>query len=252
MNTENEEENKYPRLKSMLEEGFDDQELFLTDYEREQIVGAVQRDLAHEQHRGYFEERCNHNPREKAFRDHWLKENDPRAGVNHGNGILQDLFIAVDNKSPLFSRRYLELIQPRDCAIVATAIQWLGTNVGWCFLEETMKDCGYHIMNRERSDEIHKEMHDLRKQVEVEKMLVRDKDLYIENLQEKVKILDRVMNEKSDEAQKFYDELQQYKNESAHVLRKSGDLWYDANGWEYSQTDRHPFMCSKTAMGDEK
>lgn len=33
----------------------------------------------------------------------------------------------------------------RECAIAASAIQWLGTNVGWCWLEETLEESGWEL-----------------------------------------------------------------------------------------------------------
>lgn len=144
------EKTEYPYLKSLLEEGFDDQQIFLTENELEMIASAVRRNEAWKQNVGYRENRCENNPREKAFRDRWLKENEPIAYINHGQGILQDLFIEAETPLSMFSKRYVEYIQPRDRYIVATIIQWLGSNIGWCFLEETLKDCGYKIVRIER------------------------------------------------------------------------------------------------------
>jgi hypothetical protein len=37
-------------------------------------------------------------------------------------------------------------ITARERFIVATVIQWLGSNVGFCFLREVLKSCGYDIV----------------------------------------------------------------------------------------------------------
>ena len=39
-------------------------------------------------------------------------------------------------------------INERDRMIVATVIQWLGSNVGFSFLHETLKDFGYIIVEK--------------------------------------------------------------------------------------------------------
>ena len=87
------------------------------------------------------------NDREKAFAESWEKENVPQHGLNYGHGILQDLFFTG---SPWFSNlnsraKAIKIISRRERMIVATVIQWLGTNCGWCFLEETLRSCGYRI-----------------------------------------------------------------------------------------------------------
>lgn len=148
-----EEETKYPRATGFLE-NIEDGACRLTEDEKQDLADAMVRDLMWQENRGYFEERCDHNPREKAFRDHWLKENEPCPGVNAGWGILQDLFINHDRTKPIYRPKYLEKMQPRDRAIVATVIQWLGTNCGWCFLEETLKKCGYTIVDTAIRDKV--------------------------------------------------------------------------------------------------
>ncbi len=40
-------------------------------------------------------------------------------------------------------------ITKNDRVIVATVIQWLGTNIGFNFLERTLKKCGYKIVKIE-------------------------------------------------------------------------------------------------------
>lgn len=96
--------------------------------------------------RGRFYERCEHNPRERAFADAWEKENVPNKGTNYGYGILQDLFCKPD---PMWGHSVGGVadfvLSPKEREIAATAIQWLGSNCGWCFLGEVIKECGYEL-----------------------------------------------------------------------------------------------------------
>jgi hypothetical protein len=83
--------------------------------------------------------------RETAFSEHWTKENISAA---YRYGILQDLFIhSTQPLAPLRDERTcLIKIQNRDRLIVATIIQWLGSNVGWCWLNEAVNKAGYKIV----------------------------------------------------------------------------------------------------------
>lgn len=99
--------------------------------------------------RGYRYERIKFDERENAFAKHWQDENDRKKvhAFNHGLGILQDLLIDVPeiHHRPMLVTK----ITPRDRFIVATIIQWLGSGVGWCFLGECLKMCGYKIVRIE-------------------------------------------------------------------------------------------------------
>jgi hypothetical protein len=96
----------------------------------------------------YFEPK--HINREKVFAEKWIQENKKRRGINWGYGILQDLFIVADTKWFLSNPgRIVAKINPRDRFIVATVIQWLGSNVGFCFLRECLDKCGYKIVKKD-------------------------------------------------------------------------------------------------------
>ncbi len=88
------------------------------------------------------------NPREVAFAQEWDKENDSEwnSGTNHGRGILQDLFINTEPNWPFFHKYYQLFISRRERMIVATVIQWLGSNCGMSFLHSTLGKCGYKIV----------------------------------------------------------------------------------------------------------
>jgi len=92
-------------------------------------------------HRGMSYRRTKHNPREKAFADAWEEENRPITGVNHGHGILQDLFFdghGVGAAVHLW-------VTPREAMIVAEIVQWFGSNCGMNFLDKALGHCGYEI-----------------------------------------------------------------------------------------------------------
>lgn len=90
------------------------------------------------------------NPREVAFAKLWESENVDCRGINYGYGALQDLFIKHDSKC--FTRVNSDCvtrITQRDRFIVATVIQWLGSNCGMGFLHKALDDCGYVIMKKD-------------------------------------------------------------------------------------------------------
>lgn len=87
---------------------------------------------------------------ENAFSFKWAKENKKNFGINNGHGILQDLFFER-NKNPfsMFTLPCRLIITNRDRLIVATVIQWLGTNCGFCFLREVLSMAGYDIIKKQ-------------------------------------------------------------------------------------------------------
>jgi len=118
-------------------------------------------------HRGALHDRvetpdCNYHGclREKAFADSW-------EAVNARDHILSALSIRPATQDDKQSWRRLglgdrvkrswaeidearelttgELYSQRDAVVAATIVQWLGTNVGFCWLEETLKKAGYDV-----------------------------------------------------------------------------------------------------------
>lgn len=88
---------------------------------------------------------------ENAFSKKWAIENKKNPGLNFGHGILQDLFFSGHCFASITSQDIPKChlkITNRDRLIVATVIQWLGTNVGFCWLRETLKLAGYDIVKR--------------------------------------------------------------------------------------------------------
>lgn len=111
--------------------------------ELEEVLNSAEKVMSYKANVGIYTKRLDHNEREKAFHEQWQQENAPVAGVNHGHGILQDLFIESDSQ---FSRKTIELITDRDRMIVATVIQWLGSNCGMAFLAESLARFGARIV----------------------------------------------------------------------------------------------------------
>jgi hypothetical protein len=105
-------------------------------------------------HRGIHFHRVTsgYDPREEVFAEEWERECQPNRGTNLGRGILQDL-MWIDSKTSkrswfrgLARHGYWAFwIRRRDAAIVATVIQWLGSNCGICFLEQCLKRIGYRL-----------------------------------------------------------------------------------------------------------
>jgi len=88
-------------------------------------------------HKGFFRERILHregyNNLEKSFAKAWEERGE----------LLPDLFIK--RYAGFKGNRYLTEINQRDAVVVATVIQWLGTNVGFGFLSEVLMEEGFMI-----------------------------------------------------------------------------------------------------------
>jgi len=101
---------------------------------------------------GWRADRLDYDPKdiENALSKHWREENKKKVYLNHGQGVLQDLFIHRTG-SPFCitagSIRFLK-ISKRDRLIAATVIQWLGSNIGFCWLQEALSKAGYDITKR--------------------------------------------------------------------------------------------------------
>ncbi len=111
------------------------------------------------------------NP-EKVFQKLWNEENTPDANVGYGNGMLQDLMCcdariaktfegSKQDKITYTDYRFTPLLKngnmtvvykitPREHAIVATIIQWLGSHIGMAFLKRCLKEAGYEIVVRKK------------------------------------------------------------------------------------------------------
>ena len=75
-------------------------------------------------HEGRSTHRFDDNPLERVFADEWKEMND---GEGRGHGILA--YLLAENPN-----RPRNEVSDRDAEVAATVIQWLGSNVGQCFL----------------------------------------------------------------------------------------------------------------------
>jgi hypothetical protein len=106
-------------------------------------------------HEGYFTSRLEFSKLETAFAERWKYENSQTAGINYGLGRLQDLMITspFSDICSLIKRKTVHhVITPDEARVVATIIQWLGTNVGMSFLDEVFRSCGKRIVEMDRDD----------------------------------------------------------------------------------------------------
>lgn len=126
-------------MKSVLEKALNEHKIYLDCEELRQIESKIINEHIESFNEGLFYERTKTNDREKAFSDLWKKENKIESWVNQGHGTLQNIVIGKD-QLPLF------YITKNDRIIVATVVQWLGTNIGFNFLERALKKCGYKIV----------------------------------------------------------------------------------------------------------
>lgn len=87
--------------------------------------------------------RVLHNPLEMLFARKWADENRRRRSINYGYGIFQDLF--MERKGWHNWASPVKIISKRERMIVATVVQWFGTNCGFSFLSEVLREYGYEI-----------------------------------------------------------------------------------------------------------
>lgn len=88
---------------------------------------------------------CEYVNPEKVFAELWEERCRERPGINYGLGLVQDLMVVY----PPHERRAPKMafwLTPRERVIVATVVQWLGTNVGFGFLHEVLGRCGLAIV----------------------------------------------------------------------------------------------------------
>ena len=109
-------------------------------------------------HIGSHSDRCDHKAdgwfnKEAVFARKWAETNRPPPFLNSGIGPLEHLVtmrpIPSDSRVIFGSgyERYRDLTQAEATA-AASVIQWLGTNCGWCWLEECIRECGFDLIFR--------------------------------------------------------------------------------------------------------
>lgn len=126
-------------MKSALEKALNEKSIYLDWEELQTIEKKIINEHIESFNQGLFPERTEFNNKEKAFSETWKKENKIESHVNQGQGTLQNLMFDRNNEPCYY-------ITKNDRVIVATVIQWLGTNIGFNFLERSLKKCGYKIV----------------------------------------------------------------------------------------------------------
>jgi len=99
--------------------------------------------------RGAHFRRIQFNTKERVLADRWEKENQSVRGYCRDNGILQDLFMKGTD-SALHHPYATHVLTDRERMITATAIQWLGTSVGFDWLEGVLRECGYKLVKESK------------------------------------------------------------------------------------------------------
>lgn len=107
-------------------------------------------------HEGAEKHRCDllHDGwlnKEKIFAEKWRATNNPSPFLNRGRGTLEWLLCTkVEGKGQFPGQRTVQHrhLTQEEATAAASAIQWLGTNCGWCWLEECLRECDMHIEGR--------------------------------------------------------------------------------------------------------
>ena len=99
--------------------------------------------------RSWSWKRTAHNPRERVIAAMWQKECRRDASVNSGLGIAQGLLTKASEYFFQPHGGFVAVLGNREAMIAATMIQWLGTNVGMCFVTEALRRMGYKVEKRE-------------------------------------------------------------------------------------------------------
>jgi hypothetical protein len=83
-------------------------------------------------HEGFYYYRLKYdNPREKAFASQWKKENRQHK-------------VLYRNITPMIP------YDQNSANVAATVVQWLGSNVGFDFLNISLGKCGYSIVRNKK------------------------------------------------------------------------------------------------------
>jgi hypothetical protein len=106
-------------------------------------------------HADRMEHPCQSTDREKAFADAWSATNNPPEFLNYGLGTLDYLLHVTEGPVTeeslgIWDHRLTRTgnLTQEEATAAATVMQWLGTNVGFCMLEEALKACGYTLNRR--------------------------------------------------------------------------------------------------------
>lgn len=102
------------------------------------------------------ERRSIWNPAEVVYAEQWEIENKRVPELNNGFGALE-LSLNSPVKDELHSGLFHYPISPitqRDAFVAATVIQWLGTNIGRCFMQKCVEKIEKEKEEYEKAQEV--------------------------------------------------------------------------------------------------
>lgn len=97
-------------------------------------------------------EGCAYVNREMEFARLWEQEHAPRNGrADLSQELMRRPAKRGEQRDPLWNRGPVAwVLTRRDRIILATIVQWLGSNIGFDFLRRALRECGYDITERRR------------------------------------------------------------------------------------------------------
>lgn len=103
--------------------------------------------IHHGLHRQRLEYPCEQTTREQAFADTWERY----AGKEH-NALRHLMLVGRQDPLSIFGdqREAAISLTQEHATLAATVVQWLGTNVGFGFLEEALRGAGYRVVKEAR------------------------------------------------------------------------------------------------------
>lgn len=93
-------------------------------------------------HTGASPHRLKDNRIEQVLSRAWEQENNPPAYMNGGHGILELLVASKGDGRPTRD------ITQEEATAAASAIQWLGSPVGFGWLTETLAKAGHEVVKK--------------------------------------------------------------------------------------------------------
>lgn len=85
---------------------------------------------------------------ERSFAEQWREQNDQFGDTYSNPAMLRVLLSEPEGPGEMHRKPIVEVTQ-EVASTAATLMQWLGTNVGWAFMESALRRCGYKIVRDE-------------------------------------------------------------------------------------------------------
>lgn len=84
------------------------------------------------------------------------RRHDGSLSANRESAFFAQWLHEQSDRSPMFLQLLkswgIEDYTQREVAIMASLVEWLGTNVGFCFLESALRRCGYKVVQAEAAE----------------------------------------------------------------------------------------------------